>query len=104
VSSRYDPEVEALLRGEDAPAASKPAQQTQARRRRLLSLPLIVGALALALAGVFLYQNRTATEVTFFLWSAGVSLVWALLASSALGAILGFALGWRVRRRPMRQK
>jgi uncharacterized integral membrane protein len=47
------------------------------------------------LLAVFILLNQQAVRINFLLWQVNTSLVWALMASSGLG----FLIGYLVRRR-----
>jgi len=51
---------------------------------------------------IFILQNSEIVEITFFFWRFSISRVLLLVASLAVGCLVGIFIGWEIFRR--RQK
>lgn len=74
-------------------------RQPERRAGRSVPVPLLIAAVAVALLIVFAVQNRQTVPVSFLVFDATTSLIWALAVAAVLGVILGYVAGWRRHRR-----
>lgn len=59
----------------------------------------IAWAVALLLLFVFGLQNRAVTTIHVLFWTVDIGLIWALLGTALLGAVVGYGAAWRRLRR-----
>ena len=70
---------------------SQPAQRGPSRSIQIRWTPkLIIFVVLLVLALIFAVQNFQHVDVTIFFWEFRLRLVWALLAFTVIGMVLGW--------------